>query len=59
MLLPTVTRVQPRIAGLAALGCVGLMAVSHVQRGQAASTPFNFLLAALAAFVAWGRLPRA
>jgi hypothetical protein len=29
--------------------------VFHVQRGEAANTPFNFLLGALAAFVACGR----
>jgi hypothetical protein len=59
VLLPSLTRIQPRLAVLAALGCVGLMAsaiVFHVQRGEAANTPFNFFVAILAAFVAWGRL---
>lgn len=57
VVLPSLTRIQ-RLAALGALGCVALMAgaiVFHVQRGEAADTPFNFLLAALAAFVAWGR----
>lgn len=58
VLLPSLTRIKPRLAVLGALGCVGLMAgaiLFHVQRGEAANTPFNFFLAALAAFVAWGR----
>ena len=29
--------------------------IFHIQRGEAANTPFNFLLVALAGFVAWGR----
>jgi hypothetical protein len=62
VLLPSLTRIKPRLAVLGALGCVGLMAgaiIFHVQRGEAANTPFNFFLAALAAFVAWGRLRKA
>src|ERR1041384_7099006 len=56
VLLPSLTRIKPRLAALGALGCVGLMAgaiIFHLQRGEAANTPFNFFLAALAAFVAW------
>ncbi|MFO0617206.1 MAG: DoxX family protein [Polyangiaceae bacterium] len=59
VLLPSLTRVRPNLTVLAAVGCVALMAaavVFHVQRGEAASTPFNFVVAALAGFVAWGRL---
>lgn len=62
VLLPSLTRINPRLAVLGALGCVGLMAgaiLFHVQRGEAANTPFNFFLAALAAFVAWGRFRKA
>jgi len=58
VLLPSVTRVKPGLTVLAALGCVALQAsaiVFHVSRGEAASTPFNFLLVALSLFVAWGR----
>lgn len=56
--LPSVTRIQPGLTVLAALGCVALMAgaiVFHLSRGEAADTPFNFFLLALALFVAWGR----
>jgi hypothetical protein len=62
ILLPSVTRIRPGLTVLAALGCVALMAgaaVFHVSRGEAASTPFNVLLAALSLFVAWGRRSKA
>jgi hypothetical protein len=58
VLLPSVRRIKPGLAALGALGCVALMAAAiffHFSRGEAANTPFNFLLAALALFVAWGR----
>jgi len=62
VVLPSLTRIQPRLAVLGALGCAGLMTgaiIFHVQRGEAANTPFNVLLAALSVFVAWGRLRKA
>ena len=58
VLLPSVTRIKPGLAVLGALGCAALQAsaaVFHVMRGEAANTPFNFFLIALALFVAWGR----
>jgi uncharacterized membrane protein YphA (DoxX/SURF4 family) len=58
VLLPSVTRIRPRLAVAAALGCVALQAsaiVFHLSRGEAAHTPFNFLLVALSLFVARGR----
>jgi hypothetical protein len=58
ILLPTLTRVQPWLTPLAALGCTALQAsaiVFHFSRGEAANTPFNFLLVALSLFVFWGR----
>ena len=58
ILLPTVTRIAPRLTVLAALGCAALQVgaiVFHLSRGEAADTPFNVLLAALALVVAWGR----
>ena len=45
-----------------ALGCAALQIsaiIFHVSRGEAASTPFNVVLVALALFVAWGRRSRA
>jgi hypothetical protein len=58
VLLPHATGIKPRLTVLGAWGAVALMVgaiVFHAQRGEAANTPFNFLLAALAGFVAWGR----
>jgi hypothetical protein len=62
VLLPSLTRIRPGLTVLGALGCAVLMVgaiVFHVSRGEAASTPFNFFLVALALFVAWGRRSRA
>jgi uncharacterized membrane protein YphA (DoxX/SURF4 family) len=62
IVLPSLTRIKPGLTVLAALGCVALQVsaiVFHVSRGEAANTPFNFLLVALALFVFWGRRYRA
>lgn len=62
ILLPSATRIKPELAVLAALGCVALQAsaiIFHLSRGEAASTPFNFLLVGLSLFVAWGRRSKA
>lgn len=58
VILPSLTRIKPRLTVLAALGCAALQAAAilfHFSRGEYANTPFNFLLVALALFVAWGR----
>lgn len=58
VLLPSLTRIKPGLTIAAALGCVALQVsaiVFHFSRGEGANTPFNFLLVALSAFVAWGR----
>ena len=58
VLLPTLTRVKPGLTVLAALGCAVFQLcaiVFHLARGEAANTPFNFLLVALSVFVLWGR----
>ncbi|HVJ15356.1 MAG TPA: DoxX family protein [Polyangiaceae bacterium] len=58
LVLPTLTRIKPGLTVLAAIGCAALQAsaiVFHFSRGEAANTPFNFLLVALSLFVAWGR----
>ncbi|MGA3124512.1 MAG: DoxX family protein [Polyangiaceae bacterium] len=62
LVLPSITRIKPGLTVLAALGCVALQGcaiVFHVSRGEAANTPFNFVLIALALFVAWGRRTQA
>jgi hypothetical protein len=58
ILLPSLTRIKPGLTVLAALGCIALQVsavIFHFSRGEAVATPFNFLLVALSAFVAWGR----
>ena len=62
LLLPALTRIRPGLTVLAALGCALLQAAAvqfHFSRGEGANTPFNFLLIALALFVAWGRYAKA
>ena len=58
MLLPTLTRIRPRLVVWAALGLAALQVGAitfHLVRGEAANTPFNFALLALALFVWWGQ----
>ena len=58
--VPTLTRIKPGLAIVAALGCAALQIcaiVFHVSRGEASNTPFNVLLVVLSLFVAWGRRP--
>ncbi|MCY1046070.1 DoxX family protein [Corallococcus sp. bb12-1] len=62
IVLPSFTRIKPGLTVLAALGCAALQVsaiVFHFSRGEAANTPFNFLLVALSLFVFWGRRYRA
>jgi hypothetical protein len=62
VLLPSATRIKPGLTVLGALGCAALMGAAiifHFSRGEAAATPFNFILAGLALFVAWGRNKKA
>jgi uncharacterized membrane protein YphA (DoxX/SURF4 family) len=62
LVLPALTRIKPGLTALAALGCAALQlcaVVFHVSRGEAANTPFNVFLVAIALFVAWGRRWRA
>jgi uncharacterized membrane protein YphA (DoxX/SURF4 family) len=62
ILLPALTRIFPWLTVLAALGCTllqGLAIGFHASRGELASTPFNFFLIALCAFVLWGRYKKA
>ena len=58
LILPSVTRIRPRLTVLAALGLVIVMVLAagfHVTRGEGATIAPNVVLGLLAAFVAWGR----
>ncbi|PDT11101.1 DoxX family protein [Rhizobium sp. M1] len=62
VLLPALTRIQPRLTVLAALGCVLLQIAAmifHLSRGEAAALPLNVILLGLSAFILWGRGRRA
>ena len=62
ILLPALTRIQPRLTVLAALGCVVLQVLAfgfHASRGEFAVLPVNVVLLALSAFVFWGRSKKA
>jgi hypothetical protein len=56
---PAVTRALQRVVGWTAVGFGALMIVSaavHIARGELRMIPVSLAVAALAAFVAWGRL---
>ena len=58
LILPALTRIQPRLTALAAVGLIVVMVLAsivHVSRGEFGMLPVNVVLGALAAFVAWGR----
>lgn len=58
ILLPSVTKIKPRLAVIAALGCTLLQIAAiifHVSRGEAAVVWLNTILLALSLFVLWGR----
>ncbi|NRQ19146.1 DoxX family protein [Ensifer sesbaniae] len=62
MILPALTRIQPRLTVLAALGCTILQIcaiIFHATRGEFAALPLNFILLPLVAFILWGRGKRA
>ena len=61
LVLPGLTKVQPKLMGWAAVGLCLLMifaAIFHTTRGEFGNIAFNVVLFVLAAFVAWGRLRR-
>ena len=58
LILPSLLRVKPILNRLAALGLATVMivaAIYHALKGEFAAICFNFVLGALALFVAWGR----
>ena len=62
LLLPSLTRIRPRLTPAAAVALALLMVLAagfHASRQEAFMVPVNVLLGGLAVFVAWGRLTRA
>ena len=62
LILPSLLRIQPKLTPIAALGLAVLMLFAvffHVSRGETPAIGMNFVLIAIAAFVAWGRFKKA
>lgn len=62
ILLPALTRIQPRLTVLAALGCTVLQVLAslfHISRGEYSVLPLNAVLLALSIFILWGRAKKA
>jgi len=58
LILPSVTRIAPKLTPLAAAGLVVIMVLAmgyHVRLGEMHALPNSIILGGLAAFVAWGR----
>ena len=61
IVLPSIFRIIPKLVPITALCIIILMlsaAIFHFYRGEAASTPINFMFAFMAAFVVWGRFKK-
>jgi putative oxidoreductase len=62
LILPSLLRIQPKLTPIAALGLALVMLFAvffHVSRGETSAIGMNFVLIAIAAFVAWGRFKKA
>ena len=58
LLLPSLTRIRPRLSVLAAFCCVQLQLLAigfHAMRGELTVLPLNFVLLPLCMLVLWGR----
>src|SRR5687768_5295923 len=62
VILPAALRIYPKLTPLAAAGLATIQVLAvpfHLVRGEYMAMPINLSLAALAAFVAWGRYRKA
>ncbi|PSR56159.1 hypothetical protein AHMF7605_22960 [Adhaeribacter arboris] len=62
LVLPSLLRIKPWLTPLAAIGLALIMflaAIFHISRGETGALGINFILAALAIFIAWGRSKKA
>lgn len=58
VVLPALTRIQPRLTVLAALGCAALQIfamIFHASRGEVSVLPLNVVMFVTAVFIVWGR----
>jgi hypothetical protein len=62
LILPSLFRIKPKLTPIAAIGVIVLMlcaGIFHIVRGEASVIWVNIAFAAMAAFIAWGRLKKA
>lgn len=62
MIVPAITRIQPKMTIYAAYGLIAVMALAaimHITRSEWSMIPSNIILAGLAYFVAWVRTNKA
>jgi putative oxidoreductase len=62
LILPAMTRIQPWLTPLAAVGLAIIMALAvpfHIVRGEANVIAMHVIVVALSTFVAWGRYRKA
>lgn len=62
LLLPSILKIKPVLTPIAALGLSTIMifaTIFHISKGEFQVIGFNFVLLALALFVAWGRSKKA
>ena len=61
MILPGLTKIQPRLTAFAGVGLALVMVLAsifHITRGEFGNLPINIVLFALSVFVAYGRWTR-
>ncbi len=62
LILPSLLRIQPKLTPIAAVALAVVMllaAIFHISRGETPAIGMNFVLIAIAAFIAWGRFKKA
>ncbi|MEJ7738491.1 MAG: DoxX family protein [Chitinophagaceae bacterium] len=62
LLIPSLTRIKPKLTVLAAYGLALVMvlaALFHMSRKEYSAIPINILVAGVALFIAWGRSKKA
>ena len=62
LILPAALRIKPVLTPWAAVGLAVVMVLAsgfHVSRGESSVIGMNFILAAVAVFIAWGRFKKA
>jgi uncharacterized membrane protein YphA (DoxX/SURF4 family) len=58
LIFPDLLKIRPKLTVYAAYGIILLMIcaiIFHVSRGESSEIGFNFIIIALAVFIAWGR----